>query len=53
MWEKIRMTLDEMDRDAFHDAVESISKARRIYILGVRSSSALANFSGFLFFAYF
>ena len=34
--EKIRMTLDEMDRDAFHDAVESISKARRIYILGVK-----------------
>ena len=33
--EKIRMTLDEMDRDAFHDAVESISKARRILIFWV------------------
>ena len=47
--EKIRMTLDEIDRDAFHRAVEAISAARRIYILGVRSSSALANFMGFYF----
>ena len=43
------MTLDEIDRDAFHRAVEAISAARRIYILGVRSSSALANFMGFYF----
>lgn len=47
--EKIRMTLDEIDRDAFHSAVEAITGARRIYILGVRSSSALANFIGFYF----
>ena len=47
--EKIRMTLDEIDRDAFHSAVEAITNARRIYILGVRSSSALANFIGFYF----
>ncbi|MCB6364727.1 MurR/RpiR family transcriptional regulator [Intestinibacillus massiliensis] len=47
--EKIRMTLDELDRDAFHGAVEAILKARRIYILGVRSSSALAGFLGFYF----
>ena len=45
--EKIRMTLDEIDRDAFHSAVQAITGARRIYILGVRSSSALANFIGF------
>ena len=47
--EKIRMTLDEIDRDAFHSAVQAITGARRIYILGVRSSSALANFIGFYF----
>lgn len=47
--EKIRMTLDELDRDAFRQAAEAIVRARRIYILGVRSSSALANFMGFYF----
>lgn len=47
--EKIRMTLDEIDRDAFHGAVEAILRARRIYILGVRSASALASFLGFYF----
>lgn len=47
--EKIRMTLDEIDRDAFHGAVEAILGARRIYILGVRSASALAGFLGFYF----
>lgn len=47
--DKIRMTLDEIDRDAFHGTVEAILNARRIYILGVRSSSALAGFLGFYF----
>lgn len=45
----IRMTLDEIDREAFNGAVESLGKAKRIYILGVRSSSALASFVGFYF----
>ena len=47
--EKIRMTLDELDREAFHSTAGAIVRARRIYILGVRSSSALANFMGFYF----
>lgn len=47
--EKIRMTLDELDRDAFHQTAEAIVRARKIYILGVRSASALANFMGFYF----
>ena len=47
--EKIRMTLDELDRDAFASTANAIVRARRIYILGVRSSSALANFMGFYF----
>ena len=47
--EKIRLTLDELDRDAFHRSAEAIAGARKIYILGVRSASALANFMGFYF----
>ena len=45
----IRMTLDEIDRDAFQGAVDALMGAKRIYILGVRSSSALASFLGFYF----
>ena len=40
----IRVTLDEIDRDAFQGAVDALMGAKRIYILGVRSSSALASF---------
>ena len=47
--EKICMTLDELDRTAFQNASDAIIHARRIYILGVRSSSALAGFLGFYF----
>ncbi|MCQ5128539.1 MurR/RpiR family transcriptional regulator [Butyricicoccus faecihominis] len=45
----IRMTLDEIDRDAFQGAVDALLHARRVYILGVRSSGALASFMGFYF----
>ena len=45
----IRVTLDEIDRDAFQGAVDALRGAKRIYILGVRSSSALASFLGFYF----
>ena len=45
----IRVTLDEIDRDAFQGAVDALMGAMRIYILGVRSSSALASFLGFYF----
>ena len=47
--EKIRMTLEETDRASFEESVEAIVSARRIYILGVRSSSAIAGFLGFYF----
>ena len=47
--EKIRMTLEETDRASFEHAVDSITSARKIYILGVRSASALANFMSFYF----
>lgn len=44
--EHIRTTMDRLDRNAFEGAVEAISNARRVYIMGVRSSSALAYFLG-------
>ena len=44
--DKIRHTLEEIDRAAFDKAVEEIVNARRIYVVGVRSSSALASFLG-------
>ena len=47
--EKIRMTLEAIDRDSFNKAVESIVNARRIYILGVRSASAISDFMSFYF----
>ena len=47
--EKIRMTQEEIDRDAFEASVEAILNAKRIYILGVRSSAVIAQFLGFYF----
>ena len=44
--DKIRHTLDEIDRDAFEEAVDKIVSARSIYVVGVRSSSSLASFLG-------
>ncbi len=42
--EKLRNTLDTIDRKAFETAVDKIIGAKRIYILGVRSSATLAGF---------
>lgn len=47
--DKIRHTLEGIDRAAFSAAVERIVSARNIYILGVRSSAALADFLTFNF----
>lgn len=47
--EKIRTTLDEVDKTAFQGAVDSILAAKNIYILGVRSSAAIATFLSFYF----
>lgn len=47
--EKIRMTLEEASRPDFDSAVNAIVSAKRIYILGIRSSSAIASFLGFYF----
>lgn len=42
--EKIRHTLEGIDRDDFMAAVDKIISAKNIYIMGVRSSSYLAGF---------
>ena len=45
--DKLRQTSETLDRAQFQAAVDAILKARRIYILGVRSASALASFFGY------
>ena len=45
--EKIRTTLDELDAEEFRKAVDTIIKAKHIYIIGTRSSTALSNYMGF------
>ena len=42
--DKIKQTLEEIDREAFEQAVENIVSARNIYVMGLRSSSMLAGF---------
>lgn len=39
---KIKYTLEHIDRDAFYDSVKAILDARNIYIIGARSSEPLA-----------
>lgn len=45
--EKLRQTGDNVKRKDFQLAVESILNARRVYIIGVRSTAPLANFLGY------
>lgn len=45
--DKIKKTLEEIDHSTFNNIVESLVKARKIFIIGVRSSSSLAGFLGF------
>ena len=47
--ELIRATAEKTSREAFKNAVSGINRAKRIYILGVRSSAALASFLAFYF----
>ena len=42
--DKIKRTLDEIDRDSFDSAVDALCRAGMIYIIGMRSSSSLASF---------
>ena len=45
--EKLRQTSETVSREDFSEAVNDILKAKRIYILGVRSVAPLANFLGY------
>lgn len=45
--EKLRQTGDTVDRAVFQNAVDSILGANNIYIIGVRSASALSSFFGY------
>jgi len=45
--ENIRATLEKINYTAFENAINSIMKAKKIYIVGLRSSTALADFLGF------
>ncbi len=45
--ENILNTIDEIDLSEFNKAVECILSAEKIYIIGVRASSALSSFLGF------
>ncbi|MBR3780901.1 MAG: MurR/RpiR family transcriptional regulator [Clostridia bacterium] len=45
--EMIKQTRESISREAFSKSAEAINKAKKIYILGVRSSAALASFAAF------
>lgn len=45
--DNIKDTLDEIDEKAFEEAANRILKAKRIYILGMRSSFTIAQYLGF------
>jgi DNA-binding MurR/RpiR family transcriptional regulator len=47
--EKLQTTIEEIDNESFEAAVETILKAKMIYIVGMRSSTSLASFLGFYF----
>ena len=42
--DRIKHTLEEIDRNAFDCAVRKIASARRIYVIGLRSASLIAGF---------
>ena len=45
--EKLRKTGEVLDRGEFHASVDALLRARRVYILGVRSTAPLANFMAY------
>jgi len=45
--ENIRATLEKINENMFEDVVKNIFEAKRIYIIGLRSSTALSEFLGF------
>ena len=47
--DKIKLTLEGIDHEAFEQAIETLLQARDIYIVGIRSCAPLAAFMGFYF----
>lgn len=45
--ENIRATLEKINHKTFETVIDSLFRARKIYIIGLRSSNALAEFLGF------
>lgn len=45
--ENIRVTLEKINQNTFNEVINSIFAAKRIYIIGLRSSTALSEFLGF------
>ena len=45
--EKIKLTMESIDHEAFELAVETILKARKVYVVGIRSCAPLASFLSF------
>ena len=45
--EKLQNTMEELDRPSFDEAVNAIENAEHLYIVGMRSSAALASFMAF------
>ena len=43
----IRMTIEEADSKVFESVIDSVVKADKIYILGLRSAAPLAQFMGY------
>ncbi len=43
----IRLTIEEVDNEAFNNVVERIFSAKSIYVLGLRSAAPLAQFMGY------
>jgi len=44
---RLKATMDTIGEEEFEKATELITNAENVYIIGVRSASALANFAGF------
>ena len=47
--DKIRRTIEETSHEDFNKAVDAICNAEKIYIFGVRSTAAIANFLAYYF----
>lgn len=47
--DKLRKTLEEGNRKEFYDTVDTLCKAKNIYVIGARSAAVLARFLAFYF----